>query len=66
MMGDDFRRGPVALGLSGQNFRSAAVQRLAPALEQAIVGRVLDQRVLETIGRLPAALQQAVVGGVLD
>ena len=30
------------------------MQRLAAALEQALVGRVLDQRVLEAIGRLHA------------
>ena len=30
------------------------MQRLAAALEQALVGRVLDQRVLEAVGRLAA------------
>src|SRR6202030_690198 len=55
MMGDDFRLGRSELWLSDQDFRRAAVQRLAAALEQALVGRVLDQRVLETIGRLRAA-----------
>ena len=48
MMGDRFGLGVrVAQRLGG-----AAVQRLAAALEQALVGRVLDQRVLEAIGRL--------------
>src|SRR5271156_4521810 len=55
MMGDDFRLGGSELWLSDQDFRRAAVQRLAAALEQALVGRVLDQRVLETIVRLRAA-----------
>jgi len=52
MMRDDFVLGRRALGLGAQNFRGAAVQRLAAALEQALVGRILDQRVLEAIGRL--------------
>ena len=52
MMGDDFRLGRGALGLIAQDFGGAAVQRLAAALEQAVVGRVLDQRVLEAIVRL--------------
>ncbi len=54
MMGDDFRLSRRALGLVAQDFCGAAVQRLATALEQALVGRVLDQRVLEAIGRLRA------------
>ena len=54
MMGDDFRPGCGALGVIAQNFRRAAVQHLAAALEQAVVGGVLDQRVLETIVRLRA------------
>ena len=33
-----------------QRLGRAAMQRLAAALEQALVGRVLDQRVLETVG----------------
>ena len=52
MVGDDFWLGLGALGLVAQDFGGAAVQRLAAALEQALVGRVLDQRVLEAIGRL--------------
>ena len=35
-----------------QDFRRAAVKRLAAAFQQAFVGGVLDQRVLEAIGRL--------------
>jgi hypothetical protein len=42
MMGDDFRLRRRALRLSGQDFSGATVQRLTPALEQAVVGRVLD------------------------
>src|SRR5271167_5005243 len=59
MMGDDLGFGvSVAQGLGG-----AAVQRLAAAPEQALVGGVLDQRVLEAIVRLrPAALDDQKVG----
>jgi hypothetical protein len=52
MMGDDFRRGRSALGLVAQDFGGAAVQRLTAALEQAVICRFLDQRVLEAIGCL--------------
>ena len=39
------------------------MQRLAAALEQAVVGRVLDQRVLEAVGRLRSiALDEQNVG----
>ena len=41
-------------GLFAEDFGGAAVERLAAALEKALVGRVLDQRVLEAIGRLRA------------
>ena len=51
MMGDRFGLG---VARSAQDFGRAAVQRLAAALEKALVGRVLDQRVLEAIGRLRA------------
>jgi len=54
MMGDDFRLGCRALGGIMQDFGGAAVQRLPAALEQAVVGRILDQSVLETIVRLTA------------
>src|SRR6516165_3027652 len=52
MMCDDLglRRG--ALWIVAQDFSGAAMQRLAAALEQAVVGSVLDQRVLEAIARL--------------
>ena len=46
-----------------QNFGDAAVQHLAPALEQVFVGGVLDQRVLEAIvGVRRQALHQQDVG----
>ena len=51
MPSDELRLGRRALGLVAQNLRGAAVQRLAAALEQALVCRILDQRVLEAIGR---------------
>jgi hypothetical protein len=35
-----------------EEFRGAAMQRLSAALQEAFVGRVLDQRMLEAIGRL--------------
>ena len=63
MMGDDFRLGRGALGLIAQDFGGAAVQRLPAALEQAVVGRVLDQRVLEAIvGLRRSALDKQQVG----
>jgi hypothetical protein len=51
MMRDDFRLRRGALWNIAQNFGRTAVQHLAAALEQAVVGRVLDQRVLEAIVR---------------
>ena len=54
MMRDKLRLGRRALGLVAQDFSGAAVQRLAAAPEQALVGCVLDQRVLEAIDRLAA------------
>ncbi len=51
MMGDDFRFGRRALRLIAQDFGRASMQRLAATLEQAVVGGVLDQRVLEAISR---------------
>ena len=53
MMGDQASGSDRARRVSA--VRGAAVQRLAPALEQAVIGRVLDQRVLEAIGRHSAA-----------
>jgi len=48
-----------------QDFGGAAMQRLAAALEQALVGRVLDEGVLEAIFRLRRRAldeQEVVVG----
>ena len=46
-----------------QKLSGAAMQRLAPAFEQVFVGRVLDQRVLETVfGLGRQALDQENVG----
>ena len=47
-----------------QDLGRATVQRLPAALEQAVVGRVLDQRVLEAIGRLAAARRRRTGGRV--
>ena len=52
MMGDRLGLGACA---STQHLGGAAMQRLAAALEQAVVGRVLDQRVLEAIVGLGGA-----------
>ena len=50
VMRERFRLRLRALGeLIAQGFRRAPVQRLAAALEQILVGRVLDQRVLEAV-----------------
>ena len=54
VMGDDFGLGRRAFGFVPEDFARSAVERLAAALEKALVGRVLDQRVLEAIGRLRA------------
>src|SRR5580693_2930072 len=78
MMGDDFRLGRRWLWLSDQDFRRAAVQRLAAALEETLVGCVLDQRVLEAVVRLRAGaladeevrvgkpFERGLEGGVVD
>jgi hypothetical protein len=78
MMGDDFRLGCGALGVIAQDFRRTAVQGLAAALEQAVVGRVLDQRVLEVIARSRAGaicdeqvragepVERGLEGGIVD
>ena len=61
MMGDRFGLG--AARLVAQHLGRAAMQRLAAALEQALVGRVLDQRVLEAIvGLRWRALDKQEVG----
>ena len=60
MMGDRFGLGRSR---SRKDFGGAAMQRLAAALEQAVVGRVLDQRVLEAIvGLRWRALDEQKVG----
>ena len=62
MMGDDFGLGRRALEILAQDFRGAAVQRLAAALEQALVSRILDQRMLEAIvpwGPAPSAMRRS-------
>ena len=62
MMRDRFGLG-AARSAVAQDFGGAAVQRLAAALEQAVVGRVLDQRVLEAIvGLRRRALDKQEVG----
>ena len=59
MMGDRFGLGVRV----AQRLGRAAVQRLPAALEQAVVGRVLDQRVLEAIvGLRWRALDKQEVG----
>ena len=52
MVRDGFGLGSSAFGLVPEDFARSAVERLAAALEKALVGRVLNQRVLEAIGRL--------------
>ena len=42
----------LRVGRGEQRLGRAAMQRLPAALQQALVGRVLDQRVLEAIGRV--------------
>src|SRR5579863_4081456 len=49
MVRDDLGLGIPALA---QDFRRTLMQRKSPALQQAVISRVLDQRVLETIARL--------------
>jgi hypothetical protein len=52
MMGNDLGLSRRALWVVAQDFGGAPVQRLPSGFEQAVVGRVLDQRVLEAIARL--------------
>ena len=54
MVRDEFRFGCCGLGLVEKDFGGAAVQYLPAALEQAVVGRVLDQAMFEAIARLRA------------
>ena len=60
---DRFQLSPRALGAVAQQFSGAPVQRSAAALQQALVGRVLDQRVLEAVIRpRSVALDEKDVG----
>ena len=61
-----------------QRLGGAAVERVAAALEQAVVGRIANQRVLETIGRrgrrafdeheigLDEAFERGLQGGLIQ
>ena len=64
MMRERFRLGGRAVReLIAQRLGGATVKRLAAAFEQVLVGRVLDQRVLETIfGVRRQAFDQQDVG----
>jgi hypothetical protein len=78
MMGDDLRLGRRRLWLPDQDFRRAAVQHPPAALEETLVGRVLDQRVLEAVVRLRAGtlgdeevrvgepVERGLEGGIVD
>jgi hypothetical protein len=54
VMGDGFGLGRRVFGFVPEDFARSAMERPAAALEKALVGGVLDQRVLEAIGRLGA------------
>ena len=63
MMGYDFRLGCGALGFVAQDFGRTAMEGLAAALEQTVIGGVLDQRVLEAIvGPRRGAFDEQEVG----
>jgi hypothetical protein len=63
MVCDGFGLGRRAYGFVPEDFARSAVERLAAALEKTVVGRVLDERVLEAIGCLRAgALDEQEVG----
>jgi hypothetical protein len=65
VMRDDLRLGPCF----NERLRRPAVQRLPAALEQALIGRVADQRVLEAIVRLgqgPLDKQKVGLGETLQ
>ena len=47
-----------------QRLGGAAVERVAAALEQAVVGRIANQRVLETIGRRGRRADEAFERGL--
>ena len=49
-MRQQFRSGRSGAGkFVAQGFADAAVQKLAPALEQILISRILNERVLEVI-----------------
>ena len=50
VMGDRLRFGGGMFRLFAQNFGSATMQNLPPALEQTVIRGILDQRVLEAVG----------------
>ena len=53
MMGEEFRLGLHDIGeLFAQDFGDALMQDLPAALQEALIGRVLYQRVLEAVARL--------------
>jgi len=63
MMSNDLGLSRGALWIVAQQFGGTAVQRLTAALEQAVVSRILDQRVLEAIvGLRGRALDEQEVG----
>jgi hypothetical protein len=64
MMRQRFRLGRGRIGETiEQDFGDTAMQNLAPALEQVLIGRVLDQRMFEPIvGLRRQALDQQDVG----
>jgi hypothetical protein len=51
MARDGFWLGRRSFGFVPKGFGGATVQRLTAAVEQAVVGRLLDQRVLEAVVR---------------
>ena len=63
-MRQQLRLGRRGVGkMVAQNFGDAAMQNLAPALEQILIGRILNERVLEPIvGFGRQALNQQDVG----
>src|SRR5271166_6741100 len=63
MVRNDLGLSRCLLSIAAKEFACASVQRLAAALEQTAVGRVLDQRVLEAIfGLRRSALDKQQVG----
>ncbi len=63
MSGDHLRFGRRALRAVAQEFGGAPVERSAAALQEAVVGGVLDQHVLESVVRpQPITLDEKDVG----